>query len=91
MAMTTADVLRLAAMKVEAGWCQNHYEFEGSVCAIGAINRVTSDKAENMSARVALTNYLGRDIALWNDTRGRTKWQVLNAFRECALISESTK
>ncbi len=61
-------------------------DIDGKVCALGAI--VFSGHYDDAEAREALKKYLSGtpwvSIAEWNDAPGRTKEEVIAAFRNAA-------
>jgi hypothetical protein len=94
---TAADVLRDAAEYIgEHGWIQGDLEDDatGSVCAIGAINRVQDNGWHDHGALEALRAYLRlppqvRDfilhpVAVWNDEKERTAEDVILAMKRTA-------
>lgn len=74
------------------GWKQNSLGHRhGPVCALGAINTATHGSpvrvmatiaagTRNFRARTALRRVISTPIPYWNDSRQRTKRQVVGAF-----------
>ncbi len=84
-------VLRRAAALLETnGWCQGEMEGDGGRhCALGAIEASYIDPEDGTLAIMALKKVLGAKgrkafIADWNDTRGRTKKDVIAKLRKAA-------
>lgn len=65
---------------IEKGWCQGHYQHDSAYCALGAIWLVGKGDQLEIEAIRALKSAVGRDVVAWNDSRNRTKRQVLGAF-----------
>jgi hypothetical protein len=89
MSDQVADVLDDAADLLERnGWAPGIGD--GGHCALGALYHVAgpSHRRENQLAVDALVAALGLErgyaVAVWNDDPGRTKQQVLDAFRAAA-------
>jgi len=94
------QVLLEAADYIEwHGWCQ-HIAIgpAGKLCAVGALLHVAIPNIKHstvwemsplaLSAFAKLRRYLGTDgIESWNDTRGRTKDEVVAALRAAARAS----
>lgn len=91
-----ADVLDKAADLLEHnGWTQGNYEnIDGALCSVGAIRKVVTQSAYNgsrASARsvMALEDHLNpgaphllwTQLIDWNDTPGRTMFEVIDLFR----------
>jgi hypothetical protein len=95
MSDQVADVLDDAADLLEReGWIQHaSYSLDGGACSVGAVAAVVSRKHLPVVMEDAATNavqdyldyrYDDADIVAWNDAPGRTKQQVLDAFRAAA-------
>lgn len=85
---------------IRFGWIQGTERYEEFVCSVGALRlrhaQLVPIMGENRAERLAeqasgaLTSFLHRHrgnmqgIIGWNDTTGRTKAQVVTAFREAA-------
>jgi hypothetical protein len=81
------------------GWCQGvARDQKGRFCSIGAINEGTENDYKAitpvMNARVYVekviqqSRFRNQHIIAWNDTRGRTKQQVLKVFRAAIKLAE---
>lgn len=88
----TTKTLIAARSLVERGWCQNKMRLGGDVCMVGAMHGASD------AAWVLLGRAIGEEIAIgytedlapivdWNDTKGRTKKQVLAAFDRAIAAS----
>lgn len=88
--MSTKEALNAAADYIEQnGWFQDEPADagDGTACAIWALDEVAGGFYND--ARNALVNHLGlRELRLsviqWNDAPGRTKEEVIAAFRAAA-------
>ncbi|MDD5374457.1 hypothetical protein [Acidithiobacillus sp.] len=85
--MKTIDVLRRARRRIlRNGWGQGMYRVHGAYCALGAIRLGPRGKLDlgpaTNRAEGYLANVVGqnRPIAMWNDTPGRLKGEVILAF-----------
>lgn len=72
------------------GWCQRRvHSVDGRHCAVGAMFRAVKHDQLGWDHRNAIFHLrvsLSVDnIAKWNDRRGRTKEEVIAAFRNAAL------
>jgi hypothetical protein len=69
------------------GWIQHRTFSEQGYCIYGAINEIGMAELSRYrhSAKSHLRRHLGANIATWNDSRARTKEQVLAKLREAAL------
>jgi hypothetical protein len=82
---------------IEDGWCQGMYSsWAGARCAVGAIRfsignlegkAKVLDKAIKRLASTLPVDYRAQQafsdaIVNWNDTKGRTKQQVINQFNK---------
>jgi hypothetical protein len=99
---SVADKLDEARALIEArGWAQDSYCVGGQVCALGAINIVTSgsptlefrigwtDMCDALEAAIGLSTSC--DIPIWNDSPKRTQAEVIEAFRKAADLVRSGK
>lgn len=101
---TTKAMLEAADYIEQHGWCCGYrrsstgtgflsWLIDGNkprVCADQAIAQVTDDVEIQHEARRRFKAYLGIDsIPLWSDAPGRTKEQIVAAWREAALNVES--
>lgn len=81
-------LLESADLIEEKGWCQGApYNSRGEHCMLGAVSAVTARKYAIIDGREAtgrLKRRLGESPALYNDTAGRTKRQVLATLRAVA-------
>jgi hypothetical protein len=88
MSDQVADVLDDAADLLERGQWIQHLESDGQGgrCAFGAIEAVAPSRVYACCAESVLLHTVDRsgNIASWNDAPGRTKQQVLDAFRAAA-------
>lgn len=79
---TTKQVLIDARALVKKGWIQGAWRSKDNSChcAAGAIRAqsISGDKA--FRALNCLQKVTGGDVVMWNDTKGRTKREVLKAF-----------
>jgi hypothetical protein len=91
MSDATADVLDDAADLLEReGWIQRDDKTEHGRCAVGAL--IETESEHRWAARDRLLLEIGRScrtnptrrLMIWNDAPGRTKQQVLDAFRAAA-------
>jgi hypothetical protein len=96
-----AEVLDKAAEVLERdGWCQSNFENKaGERCAVGALRQASRELdgiiSFRIEARTALAEYLeisSLDVIEWNDTRGRTAAEVIDALKHTAknLRNEAT-
>lgn len=75
-------------------WCQHTLGFytsnSGPVCAVGALFAVHYRKTGDVSSdqpwedAKLVSDFLSVALPNWNDTPGRTKEEVINAFEQCA-------
>lgn len=89
-----SDLLRKAADKIErCGWCQGTAQtYYGSFCALGALEHAQHAAGLHISVYFEAVSRLidllrltqPASIATWNDTKGRTKEQVVSAMRDAA-------
>lgn len=84
-------ILEEAAKVIETrGWCRRRYETaDGRVCASMAMSvamdALGADYVGEDGARRRMCREIDNDsIVHWNDKRGRTKDEVLAAFRQAA-------
>jgi len=92
MSDQVADVLDDAADLLEReGWIQGAATAPEGYCVEGAIEAVTgqsvalvSPRDDASDAESALRRIVGRRAYQWNDAPGRTKPEVLDAFRAAA-------
>lgn len=87
-------LLKAADILETHGWCQKSFgDYHHGFCAIGAIRAVTAqpwdkvgitDPDGRRAAMKLYRNIRGQTIALWNDTYGRTKEEVIAKLREVA-------
>ena len=76
-------VLLIAADYIEQhGWCQGGWTDGERVCALQAIR--LQDSLYGSNAQNKLRDFLGRDVATWNDRKGRTQQEVTATLRACA-------
>jgi hypothetical protein len=76
-----ADLIR------KVGWCQNQPEdADGKVCASRAIRRVTRTRDARVENEWHAEDVITRGcwLAMWNDRKGRTKRQVIDALERAA-------
>jgi hypothetical protein len=74
------------------GWCQGAFESaRGERCAVGAIRRAARElqgaSLRTVGARAAFAKYIGvgtLDVVEWNDTKGRTAAEVIDALKHTA-------
>ncbi len=97
---TGKRLLAAADLLEEKGWCRLYLFNKEKQCALGAIYRTCSkpegyDSSETHNIIMRLDSYLRKKIGLkfitisiWNDVKGRTKKQVIQAFREAAYYKE---
>jgi hypothetical protein len=97
MSDQVADVLDDAADWLETHrWIQDDLVIEHDkkvigACSLGVLTQSVHPVSQRLTARDALARHLGIDtrgdngwLARWNDAQGRTKQQVLDAFRAAA-------
>jgi hypothetical protein len=94
MSDQVADVLDDAADLLERdGWIQGHETGPGGVCAMTAIAAASVDHimvgrsiaaATEDALMGAVPGWENASVPAWNDDPGRTKQQVLDAFRAAA-------
>ena len=82
-------VLNEAADYIEAhGWCQHALKFRGRVCLLGALQQadcypgtgpVTAEALWRLSQVTGAIS-----LSAWNDAKGRTREQVVEALRRAA-------
>ena len=86
--MSVADVLHRAADLIERrGWRQGAARMSNRhcYCALDALEAVCSDRPGQVAAFSVLIDTLGvSSLTGWNDTPGRTKAEVVAAFRDAA-------
>lgn len=91
-----ADALDATADLLEReGWCQRAFSTDdGRMCAALALTSTTnpSGSAANFTAhsaaRAALCTVISTgNVMAWNDVPGRTKAEVVGAFREAARLA----
>jgi hypothetical protein len=85
------QILLAAANYLEShGWCQHRlYSQDNMACAVGAIRMVTKGEGKENLARMRLARVAGcqwQTIPKWNDQKGRTAKQVIDAFRKAAHL-----
>jgi hypothetical protein len=76
-----------AADRIEQrGWVQGHTSSDEGLCLIYALGEATRVNAPSKWRTVSdsLQRIVGLDLVDWNDAPGRTKQQVLDAFRAAA-------
>jgi len=88
--MKDSEFFETCAEEIDKGWCQNKAGYwaseTGEVCMVGALIRVTvraddSNYAQLDRRRDIIQQRLGVSwIEAWNDTPGRTKEEVYDAF-----------
>jgi hypothetical protein len=89
------DLLAAADYLDTHGFCQGqkYDRATGSVCIVGALSAVIGgnprfdalfESYRGYPALDLLVYYLGKTPATWNDERGRTKDEVVQAMREAA-------
>lgn len=94
------DLLAAVLVLNERGWCQKGMEdADGHVCLVGALRVATVGKATVKdwkdvadrtvlerfhAARTALHKWLDEAPTVWNDTPGRTAYQVKFALLQAA-------
>lgn len=85
------NVLKKATDRVRRGWLQDAlHDYRGNVCALGAIECSTRSYDLRQDAEIALRRVIGYPfIDRWNDARGRTKDQVVEAFRKAIKLDFS--
>ena len=94
---TVANKLRKIANVLEKyGWCQGTfgYDAKGPHCLVGAAWYPPTDYIDNTEFILFLNDYIGKGpgalvpasvtVVEWNDTPGRTKWQVIGMLRMAA-------
>jgi hypothetical protein len=97
-----AEKLDEARKLIEArGWCRNNYTCGGKVCALGAINAVTSGnptlefRTPWSAMTCALADAIGAsgtsEIPTWNDAPERTQAEVIEAFRKASQLSRNSQ
>lgn len=94
--MKTSEILNRAADDLERfGWCVANWwpEPTAPACVEGAMKRVCSRDIEDYSphtsyfpAKAAFRAHVGTYGWVWNDAPGRTKEEVIEALRACAVI-----
>ena len=77
-------LLKAANLIETVGWCQGAFTRQGAVCAYAAIAKVARNDVSSTAAD-RLKDYINAPIAVWNDDPIRTKKQVIEAMRGCAL------
>lgn len=84
--MNSREVLQAAARYIdECGWTQGSYGVSGGPrCALGAILHVSDDSTAVVRAAQRLKGFLGIDITVWNDAKGRTRDEIVAAMRAAA-------
>ena len=97
--MSTKRVLQNAIVLLEtAGWCQHvGKDKDGQYCAVGAINHVLrratkpmdkyDDARDTVQTAIRAHKFRQSGVVSWNDTKGRTKAQVLNVFRTAIQLA----
>ncbi len=81
---------RARQLLIDKGWCQGKYKnFDGQYCSLGAINAVTKSNKLQEEARKILKGVLPIQISNWNDAPGRTKQQVLGAFKRAITLAKN--
>ena len=84
-------LLEAADILERRGWCQKHLiDVRGRMCTVGAMTSVWDIEADwDMSvvseAQDELTKVVG-PLVEWNDTKGRTKEEVLKTLRYVARL-----
>ena len=98
--MTADEILDAAADLLEKeGWIQSNLVSPEGRCAIGAIRRVQDMNGSLIqymfgspknpiplqdTPTYVLQSFLGQAVATWNDQKGRTKEEVVQALRDAA-------
>jgi hypothetical protein len=82
------EVITGAANYIEAhGWKQAYGKHGGARCVMGALKSMTDDIFIRMEARERIGATIGSPfVETWNDTRGRTKGEVVAALRAAAQL-----
>jgi hypothetical protein len=78
------------------GWIQGTFEKDGACCALGALGNATGDVAGCYFDEVEAEHVLRRvvpngRIVAFNDTPGRTKEEVLEAFDQAIALASAEK
>lgn len=92
MSAQVAQDLRAAAEVLERdGWTQDEsISDSGQHCAIGAIvEAVDKDMSRENPAYYTFRDYLGQSVSRWNDRKGRTADEVIDALRAAADAAEA--
>lgn len=97
---TTVQVLTRAMGLVKKGWCKKvgardknrrecHTRSKNAMywCSVGATEAASKGFAAAACRRI-LRKDVGSSITLWNDAPGRTKRQVLAAFRRAIALAK---
>ena len=93
LTQTQQDLLAAADYLDLHGQGHKYDRSTGSVCIVGALSAaigghplfdVLFGSKRGKPALEVLANYLGANPATWNDERGRTKDEVVQAVREAA-------
>lgn len=85
--MSVASILAAAIPLIQQGWTQGTAKEtdnngKTSYCAAGAIEQVSRNMNVATRAQTAVENTLGvYGLVSWNDTDGRRKRDVVNAFK----------
>lgn len=92
--MKTSELLGEARDELANGWTQGTYATsQGSVCAVGAIERaalrnmdiVAAGKAQQEINRLTQEIYGDSRVQVFNDRPGTTKQDVLDLFDKCII------
>ncbi len=94
-----AKMLRNAAKFLETHkWGQGYLYHHGAYCAMGAINKsnggtpsdIPDEKlwTRHIAVRAVARTVCWSSVTFWNDYPGRTKEEVIKAFREAARALE---
>ena len=87
----TLEILQAAKTYIiERGWCQGSaLNRAGNVCIVGAVNMSLDWQDDtdlycnvlwHLEETLGLPEHLSRELANWNDVKGRTVDEVLNLF-----------
>ena len=78
------NLLRAASLIEKRGWHQGSLFKDGRYCIVGAISNVRNSIEEMVMAWSLMDQSVG-NAAMWNDTPGRTKDEVVAKLRAVAL------
>ena len=83
-------VLLDAASYIEQhGWVQFAYRDGEKACAFAAIALSAATERDSYDAESKMKRYLNDNVQAWNDTKGRTQREVIDALRKCAECTPS--